>query len=249
MARSLPGRGAERRRGCTATAGYTPMGYASSKAPAREPPSRLSRTRSRRGTLVAATTRMSTLRVTSPPRRSKVARRTRKSPPQALASPMGLAAAAVVGVTAATVALTAAAVKAVMAADELVEELGLKVIAQYALMGQYDFINIIEAPDEATMAKAAVMLRLIGLDSYLLSGGYNAWHQHILNPDIPAQVADDETPQVALQRAIACHFTGASAQAPAEVAEPVKAAPAFTPPVFTPPAAPEEGGLIVDEGC
>ncbi len=42
---------------------------------------------------------------------------------KALASPMGLAAAAVVGVTAATVALTAAAVKAVMAADELVEEL------------------------------------------------------------------------------------------------------------------------------
>ncbi len=99
-------------------------------------------------------------------------------------------------------------------------------------------------------AKAAVMLRLMGLDSYLLSGGYNAWHQHILNPDIPAQVADDETPQVALQRAIACHFTGASAQAPAEAVQPVEsAAPAFTPPVFTPPAAPAEGGLIVDEGC
>ena len=98
-------------------------------------------------------------------------------------------------------------------------------------------------------AKAAVMLRLMGLDSYLLSGGYNAWHQDVLNPDVPAQVADDETPQVALQRAIACHFTGASAQAPAEAVEPVKAAPAFTPPVFTPPAAPEEGGLIVDEGC
>ena len=30
--------------------------------------------------------------------------------------------------------------------------------AQYALMGQYDFLNIIEAPDEETMAKAAIML-------------------------------------------------------------------------------------------
>lgn len=98
-------------------------------------------------------------------------------------------------------------------------------------------------------AKAAVMLRLMGLDSYLLSGGYNAWHQHVLNPDIPEQAADDEAPQVALQRAIACHFTGASAQAPAEAVEPVKAAPVFAPPVFTPPAAPAEGGLIVDEGC
>src|SRR6476646_7493542 len=39
-----------------------------------------------------------------------------------------------------------------------VESMGLKVIAQYALMGQWDFLNIIEAPDEATMAKAAVML-------------------------------------------------------------------------------------------
>ena len=99
-------------------------------------------------------------------------------------------------------------------------------------------------------AKAAVMLRLMGLDSYLLSGGYNAWHQHVLNPDIPEQVADDEAPQVALQRAIACHFSGASARPPAEAVQPVEsAAPAFTPPVFTPPAAPAAGGLIVDEGC
>ena len=99
-------------------------------------------------------------------------------------------------------------------------------------------------------AKAAVMLRLMGLDSYLLSGGYNAWHQQILNPDIPAQVADDEAPQVALQRAIACHFSGASAQMPVEAVKPVEnAAPAFTPPVFTPPEAPDAGGLIVDEGC
>lgn len=39
-----------------------------------------------------------------------------------------------------------------------VEALGLKVHAQYALMGQYDFLNLIEAPDEQTMAKCAVML-------------------------------------------------------------------------------------------
>ena len=39
-----------------------------------------------------------------------------------------------------------------------VEALGLKVHAQYALMGQYDFLNLLEAPDEETMAKAAIML-------------------------------------------------------------------------------------------
>jgi uncharacterized protein with GYD domain len=43
-----------------------------------------------------------------------------------------------------------------------VEALGLKVHSQFALMGQYDFLNIIEAPDEETMAKAAIMLAARG---------------------------------------------------------------------------------------
>jgi hypothetical protein len=53
----------------------------------------------------------------------------------ALASPMGLAAAAVAGVAAATLGLTAAAVKAVLAADELVEELkGLEDLRGFELI-------------------------------------------------------------------------------------------------------------------
>jgi uncharacterized protein with GYD domain len=43
-----------------------------------------------------------------------------------------------------------------------VEALGLTVHAQYALMGQYDFLNLIEAPDDETMAKAAIMLAARG---------------------------------------------------------------------------------------
>jgi uncharacterized protein with GYD domain len=43
-----------------------------------------------------------------------------------------------------------------------VESLGLTVIAQYALFGQWDFLNIIEAPDEGAMAKAAVTLAARG---------------------------------------------------------------------------------------
>jgi uncharacterized protein with GYD domain len=43
-----------------------------------------------------------------------------------------------------------------------VESMGLKVVAQYALMGQWDFLSIIEAPDEAAMAKAAVSLAARG---------------------------------------------------------------------------------------
>jgi len=48
------------------------------------------------------------------------------------------------------------------AVREEVEALGLVVKAQYALMGQYDFLNIIEAPDEKAMAKAAIMLAARG---------------------------------------------------------------------------------------
>jgi uncharacterized protein with GYD domain len=43
-----------------------------------------------------------------------------------------------------------------------VESMGLKVVAQCALFGQWDFLNIIEAPDEGTMAKAAVTLAARG---------------------------------------------------------------------------------------
>jgi uncharacterized protein with GYD domain len=39
-----------------------------------------------------------------------------------------------------------------------VEQIGAKVIAQYATLGQYDFITILEAPDEKTMAKVSVEL-------------------------------------------------------------------------------------------
>jgi uncharacterized protein with GYD domain len=39
-----------------------------------------------------------------------------------------------------------------------VEAMGVKVIAQYALLGAYDFCNILEAPDDKTMAKVALAL-------------------------------------------------------------------------------------------
>ena len=39
-----------------------------------------------------------------------------------------------------------------------VEAMGVRVLAQYALLGRYDFINLLEAPDERTMAKVAVTL-------------------------------------------------------------------------------------------
>ena len=39
-----------------------------------------------------------------------------------------------------------------------VEQMGGKVVAQYATLGEYDFVTVIEAPDEQTMAKISVEL-------------------------------------------------------------------------------------------
>lgn len=43
-----------------------------------------------------------------------------------------------------------------------VEAMGVKVLAQYALLGPYDFLNILEAPDELTMSKVATTLAARG---------------------------------------------------------------------------------------
>ena len=39
-----------------------------------------------------------------------------------------------------------------------VEELGAKVVHQWASLGEYDFVNVVEAPDELTMASLSVKL-------------------------------------------------------------------------------------------
>jgi uncharacterized protein with GYD domain len=39
-----------------------------------------------------------------------------------------------------------------------VEQLGVKVLDQWATLGQYDFVTVIEAPDAETMAKVSVEL-------------------------------------------------------------------------------------------
>ena len=39
-----------------------------------------------------------------------------------------------------------------------VEQLGVKVLNQWATLGEYDFVSVVEAPDEKTMAKVSVEL-------------------------------------------------------------------------------------------
>jgi uncharacterized protein with GYD domain len=37
-----------------------------------------------------------------------------------------------------------------------VEQLGVKVVNQWATLGEYDFVTVVDAPDELTMAKLSV---------------------------------------------------------------------------------------------
>jgi uncharacterized protein with GYD domain len=39
-----------------------------------------------------------------------------------------------------------------------VEAMGVKIIAQYVTLGQYDFINVLDAPNNETIAKVATEL-------------------------------------------------------------------------------------------
>jgi uncharacterized protein with GYD domain len=45
-------------------------------------------------------------------------------------------------------------------------QLGAEVKAQWAVLGQYDFVNVIEAPDEKTMARVSLELGSRGTARY-----------------------------------------------------------------------------------
>ena len=47
-----------------------------------------------------------------------------------------------------------------------IEQLGASVTAQWAVLGRYDFVNIVEAPDEATMARVSLELGSRGTSRY-----------------------------------------------------------------------------------
>lgn len=43
-----------------------------------------------------------------------------------------------------------------------VEAMGVKVLEQYGLLGQFDFLSVLDAPDELTMARVATALAARG---------------------------------------------------------------------------------------
>jgi uncharacterized protein with GYD domain len=52
------------------------------------------------------------------------------------------------------------------AVNKDVEELGCKVLHQWATLGAFDFVNVVEAPDEKTMARVSLELGSRGTARY-----------------------------------------------------------------------------------
>jgi uncharacterized protein with GYD domain len=47
-----------------------------------------------------------------------------------------------------------------------VEQLGAQVVSQWATLGRFDFVSIVQAPDEQTMARVSLELGSRGTGSY-----------------------------------------------------------------------------------
>ena len=50
----------------------------------------------------------------------------------------------------------------VLQVNKDIEELGVRVLHQWATLGEFDFVNIVEAPDIETIAKASVSIAARG---------------------------------------------------------------------------------------
>jgi uncharacterized protein with GYD domain len=46
----------------------------------------------------------------------------------------------------------------ILEVDKEIEAFGVKVLSQYAVLGAYDFVNVVEAPDNEAIGRASVEL-------------------------------------------------------------------------------------------
>ena len=50
----------------------------------------------------------------------------------------------------------------ILAVNQELESLGVRVISQWAVLGPYDFVNVVEAPDNVTIARVSADLAARG---------------------------------------------------------------------------------------
>jgi len=50
----------------------------------------------------------------------------------------------------------------IQAVDKELEKFGVKVVAQYAVLGSFDFVSVLEAPDNMTVARVSAELAARG---------------------------------------------------------------------------------------
>lgn len=46
----------------------------------------------------------------------------------------------------------------ILEVDSQLADMGVTVVQQYAVLGRYDFVNVVEAPDDMTVARSAIEL-------------------------------------------------------------------------------------------
>jgi len=46
----------------------------------------------------------------------------------------------------------------ILAVNQELERMGLRVISQWAVLGPYDFVNVVEAPDNVAVARVSALL-------------------------------------------------------------------------------------------
>jgi uncharacterized protein with GYD domain len=54
----------------------------------------------------------------------------------------------------------------IKAVNQEIERMGVRVLSQWAVLGAYDFVNVVEAPDEKIMARVSLELGSRGTARY-----------------------------------------------------------------------------------
>jgi len=71
----------------------------------------------------------------------------------------------------------------ILEVNKELSQMGVKVLQQYAVLGAYDFVNIVEAPDMATVMKASVVAGVAAAAVALVSG--SSVNSQSRTPNVP----------------------------------------------------------------